>query len=287
MRRFEHRRYRPVRMASLVLALVVTGCSALAGQATGELGRMQSLSSGCPGQPLLTEVDKDVSGSQNDPAIEVATLVVVRSLVEESVACAAQTSRGHLTVRLFATNASQTATLLDTDIVVDGATDIARQRRVVREQLAERLFEQVTSGYADAVAALPRNGSDVLARFALAGEAERQLEQMTGSDWALQLVVLTDGFSSTPTGLSKVTAAVDAEELAARTRTNAPPGLESAWRVSLVGVGRSAGNTQPDSSRIEAVKAFWRDYLAGVAERVTVATDFPGALAAITASEGR
>jgi hypothetical protein len=272
---------------ALLSVLGLSGCSDLLGQAQGELGRMQSLAAGCPSSPLLAQVDKDVSGSQDDPVIQEATFAAIRSLIEQAVACAAQLGRGHLGVRLFATNASQTATLLDEDLVVDGATDIARLRRVVRDQVADRLYEQVAAIYPDALADLPRSASDVTSRFALAGEAKEQLEQGTGIGWSLSLVVLTDGFASQPEALAKVKTVAEAEALAEDTRQAAPVGLSEAWRVALIGVGRTAGEKQPSTARIEAVKAFWRAYLEGTAEQVVVATDVPGSLSASATSQGR
>lgn len=291
MRRFEHRRCGAVRVAGLVLAFVlaVAGCSGLVGQATGELGRMQSLAAGCPEAPLLTQVDKDVSGSQDDPAIEEITFAAIRSVVDQAVACAAAKGRGHLSVRLFSGQGVQGVTLLDQDLVSDGATEIARLRRVVREETADRLFDQVVAAYPAAVAGMPRKGSDVVARFALAGEARSQVEQSTRHPWALRLVVVTDGLSSTPKGLSKLQGVAEAEELAAQTRATDPPRLEGAWQVLLVGVGRSTGEKPLAVSTTTALKAFWSEYLQGTGDSVSVVTDLPGSLAATpsTADEGR
>lgn len=270
-------------LLALFATIPTAGCSSLIGQAPGELGLVQSRAAGCPAVPLLSQVDKDVSGSQGNPTIQAATFTAIRSQIESSVACAAKVGRGHITVRLFATNASQTATLLDTEIVVEGATEIARLRRVVRDQVADTLFAQVEAAYPEALAGLPAKGSDVLSRFVLAGEAERQLEQATGTEWALSLVVLTDGFASTPKGLSRIKTTAEAEALARETLTSTPSGLEGAWHVLLVGVGRTAAEKQPSTARIDAIKAFWRSYLAGTAEQVTVATDLPGSLAASSA----
>lgn len=268
---WRRRRTAPFLLLPLVVAL--TGCADL--PLAGELGQVQALAATCPDKPVLTEVRKDASGSQDSAEIDAAALSVVRSEVDLVVACAAHWGRGHFVLVLFATNASQTATVVDESVTVEGATEIARLRRVVRNQVAEQLYSRIDQAYPATLAGLVRSGSDVVSQFAVAGEAASQLEQSTGAAWALNLVVITDGFATNPAALSKVATVEAGRALGERLRNDQPLTGLGAWRVSVLGVGRTAAIKQPPTARIDAVKAFWTAFLAGSAEQVQVATDLP------------
>jgi hypothetical protein len=218
----------------------------------------------------------DVSGSQSAPEIRGRVLATVAGQARFAVACAAKTGSAHFELRLFATNAAQTATVVSRELRVGGATEIARYRKADKEAVAESLVADIGEAFGPAVDALPAKASDVLSQFPLAVEHLDVLESRSGVSWALDFMVLTDGFATTPKALGKVKTTAEAVELAEATR-QATPALDGAWRVSLVGVGRVAGDKQPSTGQIDAIKAFWRTYLDGTAEQVTVATDFPGA----------
>lgn len=279
--------------AVLPVALATTLLTACATPSlSGDLGDLQSLAAGCPDGPVVTNVRVDVSGSQEASVVESVALSVIRGQVEQAVACAADAGRGHLTVALFATNAAQTATVVDTDVVVEGATQIARLRRAVKDRVVEGWYARVVEAFPRARQDLPKDGSDVLSQFWVAGEAARQLEQSTGTGWALNLVVVTDGFATDPPELTGVASVAEGQAFGEQVRADRPLTGLGAWRVSMLGVGRTAG-VQPSTGRIDGVKAFWRTVLDGTAEQVMVATDvaMPGSTTTTTVSpaagEGR
>jgi hypothetical protein len=117
----------------------------------------------------------------------------------------------------------------------------------------------------------------VLSQFPLAVEQTKQLEQRTGEALALSFVVLTDGLASRPAELGGgALTAASAGQLAAS--LDLPWDTDhKAWSVSVVGVGRIAGDQQPPTETIEALKVFYTTWLTDCAERLTVVTDYPGA----------
>jgi hypothetical protein len=256
-------------MALVLLLLWLTGCAV---SATGDVGRLQSLASICPDVPVLVDVRRDASGSQRDAELDAQALAVIRAQVEQAVACAAHVGVGRVSVTVFASNAAQTATVVSRELSVPGATEMARLRRAVRDDLVGSVMAQVEAAYGPAVGGLVVKGSDVLSQFAVAGEGLAAGEQQTGRDWALDLTVITDGFASRPAELKDKALTVDA----AVTLAEQTPRVElEAWRVRLVGVGRVAGGKPQTTERIEAVKAFWAAWLGGLGETVAVMTDFP------------
>ena len=265
----------PAARVVVALALVsilgsVTGCG-------DQLGRSGSSTAACPSSPLTTLIARDVSGTQASPDLDAGALSVMDQQIDLAVACAAASGRGQVTVRLFATNAAQTATVLSRELAVSGATAIARQRKAERDGLAAALKAELRQGYASAVDELPATASDVLSQFPLALEHVEQLNVQTGEAWALNFVVLSDGLASRPDGLTDGSLTVEmAQQLAAEV---SPPWEADfkPWRVSIVGLGRIAGEQQPSTDYIEALKAFYRAWLEGRAEQVMVVTDYPTA----------
>jgi hypothetical protein len=266
-------------MVLVLLLLSMTGCAV---SATGDVGRLQSLASTCPDRPVLVDVRRDASGSQRDPELGAQALAVIGTQVEQAVACAAHVGVGRVLVVVFASNAAQTATVVSRDLSVPGATEMARLRRAVKDNLVVSVLAEVDTAYRPAVDGLVVKGSDVLSQFAVAGEGLAAVEQQTGREWALDLTVITDGFASRPVELKDKALTMEAAvALAEQT-----PRVElEAWRVRLVGVGRVAGDKPQATERIEAVKAFWTAWLGGMGETVAVMTDFPSGSAGDDSSD--
>ncbi|MDR1238010.1 MAG: hypothetical protein LBK28_07195, partial [Propionibacteriaceae bacterium] len=130
-------------MASMV------GLAACSGDQTNAApaGRAAASTASCPGVPLATLIARDVSGTQNSPDLTDRALAVVEAEIQQAVACAAKAGRGHVGLWLFATNTAQTATVLSRDITVVGATEIARQRKAARDEIAASLMAEVRSAY--------------------------------------------------------------------------------------------------------------------------------------------
>ncbi|MDR1237003.1 MAG: hypothetical protein LBK28_02055 [Propionibacteriaceae bacterium] len=258
---------------------VMVGLTACSGDQTNAApaGRAAASTASCPDTPLATLIARDISGTQNSPDLTDRALTVVEAEIQQAVACAAKTSHGHVGLWLFATNTAQTATVLSRDITVDGATEIARQRKAARDGIAASLMAEVRRAYDQALADLPATASDVLSQFPLAVEQTKQLEQRTGEAWTLNFVVLTDGLASRPAELGDGALTTTA---ARQLATSLDPPWDTdhkAWSVSVVGVGRIAGDQQPPTEAIEALKAFYTTWLTDCAERLAVVTDYPGA----------
>jgi len=303
--RHEHHHARLVGLLALCIlfgTLLTTGCGTLTEAGTAstskaeQLAEYRTLAATCPAMPLLVDVRRDVSGSQDSPEIVAHGLAVVEDQVKLAVACAAVQGVGAINVMVFATNAAETAVVVSRELRISGATEIARLRKT--PALVDEVMVEVRVIWDNAGADLTRNGSDVLSQFAVAGENVERMVASTNRDWALALTVITDGFSSRPKGLrSKKLAVEEAEALAAglakpnlglvgQSSGSMVTGHESgdaalegsahahAWRVNLVGIGKVSGKP-PKTERIEAVKAFWRMWLGGAAQQVQVVTDWP------------
>jgi hypothetical protein len=244
-------------VAALLFAALLAGCSP---QAAGEVGQLQRLAEQCPDGPLDVTVDVDGSGSQDGARISSQALEVVTGQAMWVAACG-----GRLRVMVFATNASETAVVFDESLRVEGATKIARLRRV--PDRVEKVTVLVEEAYRQALMSLPRDGSDVMSQFGLAHEHAAGLSDGTAVSW----IVVTDGLDTTVPGLADVNVTTDrAAELAMTVPIPDLSGID----VSVVGVGRTTGDRLPTSA-IDGLKRFYTDVLAASgATSVTVATDY-------------
>ena len=100
----------------------LAGCAATP---PGDLGRLQSVLASCPDGKLLNSYQAlDGSGTAQSDTIAREYLAYVKSQVERVAVCG-----GHVTVVAFGTN-SVTAPIYGGDLAAEGATDLARRRRV-------------------------------------------------------------------------------------------------------------------------------------------------------------
>lgn len=243
--------------STLALALTVAGC----GQSpVGEAGTLAELAKSCPDGQVDATVDVDGSGSQDGARISAQALDVVSDQATWVAVCG-----GRLRVMVFATNAAETAVLFDESLQTEGATQIARLRRV--PERVDQVTAQVEAAYAEALVDLPRDQSDVMSQFGLIQEHIAQLPDSTTAS----LVVVTDGLDTTVPGLADGALTVQrAAELAHTVHTADLSGLN----VAVVGVGRTSGDRLPTSA-IDGLKRFYTDVLeSSGAASVTVATDY-------------
>lgn len=224
------------------LVLLLTACG-ITGQASGELGVGQQILATCPDARLASKVDVDVSGSARTTDLAAERTAIIEDVARRTAICG-----GHLRVTAFSSTSAETITLYDGDLVVPGATDIARLRRV--PEVVETVMAQVVPAY-DAVLSAPpsQGGTDILAQYRLGQEYLSQL----GEDYELNLVILTDGFQTTGRGIvDRALTAAEASALASQITT---PDLTNA-SITVAGLGRVAGQA-PTTDVVDGLVAFY------------------------------
>ncbi len=255
----------PVRLmgmftAAALAAALSSGCDARAG---GTIGQLQDLAKTCPAEPLATTVHLDGSGSRDGETMTAEDLRVVRDQAQYTAVCG-----GTFRVVLFATNASETTILADTTLRMSGATEIARLRRVAAA--TGEVADQVEAAFPQALAALPRDGSDIMSQFGLMSEYVAQVDARTGVKHRLNGVVVTDGVATVPDLSDPGLTVEQAEEIAANI---VPPDLSEA-SITVAGVGRTSGG-QMATETIDALKALYVSVLGRTnAEDIVVVTDY-------------
>lgn len=232
----------------------LAGCTATP---PGDLGRLQSVLASCPDRQLLNSYQAvDGSGTARSDTIAREYLANVRSQAERVAVCG-----GHLTVVAFGTN-SVTAPIYEGNLAAEGATDLARLRRV--PALVDEVMAEVTTNYEPAVELLPEGGTDVTGLLRLFDEAKS-----LRPDMHLEATALTDGLTNQGVVIDR---ALSPEEATALADTVTVPDLQGA-SVAVVGIGRVAGDPL-SSDFIAGMKAFYTRLLERTgAEEVLVVTD--------------
>jgi hypothetical protein len=235
-------------------AVLVAACGDQAQQAQraqAEQEHIEQLAQTCPqGSRLAGLVDVDLSGTGRDTTLFAARKTVIEDEVRRVATCS-----GHLRVTAFSSSAAATKTVFNGELHPDGATEIARHRRV--PDLVTNTMSLVNDGLGKAGAELPSDGSDIMAVFGLAQEHIDQLN--AGRDeFQLDLQVLTDGVQTTGVLLNTpgLTSAV-AIDLA--TRLPAAPSFPSGTVVTISGLGKVAG-PPPPTSYVDALKSFYSTF---------------------------
>jgi len=241
-------------LATLVaLPLILAGCS---GQAPGELGQLQSILAACPDQPVNVYDAVDGTGTSQDDTIASEHLRSIEVDVERAAVCG-----GHVTIVAFGTN-SVTAPIYDGDLATEGATDLAKLRRV--PGLVDDVMAEVTKNYKPAIATLPAGGTDVTGLLRLLGEA-----RVLRPDMLLQATIYTDGLTNQGIVLDHPMTDAEATALA---DTVAVPDLSGA-SLAVVGIGRVAGDPV-SSDFIAGMKTFYTRLLERTgADQIRVMTD--------------
>jgi hypothetical protein len=186
--------------------------------------------------------------------------------VVEVVARRTAVCGGHLRVSAFSLSSAATATLFDSELVLPGATDNARLRRVAK--LIDEVMRTVTATYRKEIRKLSPAGSDIVAQYRLAAEYVAQL----GQGYQLQLTLLTDGFQTAGFVLgSAALSEAQARALAARVSVPKLPGAS----VTVTGIGKVVAG-RPAASVVAAGVVRFYDALCAkaAAERCTSVTDY-------------
>jgi len=226
------------------LALTSLGACSFAAQASGELGQDQRTLSACPDERMASYLSVDVTGSGwGDDEIVEGRKAVIANLTRQTAICG-----GHLRVMAFTSSSAATVTLYDGELNLPGATDIARLRRV--PGIVEEVTGEIAAAY-DAVvtAPPPEGGSDIVAQYRLAHEYADQL----GPGYTLELLILTDGFQTTRTGvIDHALTPTEASDLAATVALPELPGAS----VTVAGLGEVAGDP-PTSDVVDGLVSFY------------------------------
>lgn len=227
----------------VVSMTILAACSALGGQASGELGEDQQLLAACPDKKLASMASVDVSGTGRDDEIARQHLEAISFVVRRTAICG-----GHLRVIAFAGTSAVTHELFDGELELPGATDIARLRRA--PGLVEEVMGAVTESYREALSVPPlADGSDVTGQYRLAYEYGAQL----GDGYKLEFLLGTDGFQTTGTSaFDHPLSADEAAQLAERLDLPALPGAS----VIVAGLGKVRG-TPPPSEVVEGLVRFY------------------------------
>ena len=233
---------------SLGLVLLV-GCAAIVGSPEGAR---------CERPGTITYAAVDVSGSARRRAILEGHLDVVRAAARRAGACG-----GHLRVAAFSSSIAASAVLFDAVLAPEGATDIARSRRL--PGVVDDAMRAIESNLSGALDALPAHGTDVSAQLTHAAEIWDQL----GRSRPLDVYVLTDGVATAGVDLHRALRPAAAKKLALRPSV---PKLHGA-RVTFAGIGRHAGAPNA-SSFVEVLKTYWRIVCRRTGATCRVVTDF-------------
>lgn len=217
-------------------ASILAGCTATP---PGDLGRLQSVLAKCPDGLKINDYEAlDGSGTTQSKEIAREYLAYVKSRVERVAVCG-----GHTQIVAFGTN-SITVPIYESDLAVEGATDLARLRRV--PALVDEVMAEVTKNYPPAVALLPKGGTDVTGLLRLLEEA-----QALRPDMELEASIMTDGLNNQGVVIDRV---LSPEEATALADTVTVPKLTGS--VAIIGIGRVAGDPL-SSAFIAGMKVFY------------------------------
>lgn len=232
----------PRALSALTVAIGVTVLAGCATSATGELGENQKILATCPdGMPVDSFTLIDGSGSNLSESITAEHLATIESVARRTAICG-----GHLTVRAFSAGSAATTLIYDAEIMMSGATDNARLRRVPGH--VEQIMRDVEAAYPTAVASLPEGGSDISGVYRLLGEQAAQLPGMR-----LEATISTDGLNNIGVSLDQTITKEDATALA---DTVSVPKLPADTQITVVGLGRVAGAPLP-STFVEGLVVFY------------------------------
>jgi hypothetical protein len=249
-------RRRPSQKRALILwascaafaVATLAACGSMS-QAVGESG--YSYDASCPDNDLITILDFDLSDSGRDRNLLAERLDDAQIEIERTGDCG-----GRLIAGAHSTSSAATVTLLDVELHPEGATEIARDRKL--EPLVTDTMKQLRAEIDAAMDRLPADGSDLTAGFQfIADQASRHASNKTTIDATLY----TDAISNTgPLALNEPDATVDA---AKRTAASAPdPSVSGINELRIEGVGHVAGKNQPPSDFVEVITTQVNAYLA-------------------------
>lgn len=230
--------------AACALAIVTTLPACGVGSAPrGDLAGNRKILAACDASaPQASDIHIDGSGSSASKTITEERMIAIKEIVRTTAICA-----GRLRVQVFAGSSAATTTLFDKPLVLHGATDVARLKRVPK--LVEEVMVKIREAHELAVADLPGGGSDITGQYRLA----REWIDQVGGDNQLHLYLLTDGMQTVGVDLyKKVLTKQEATDLANHMTVPKLPGAS----VTVAGLGRVAGSPPP-SKVVEGLTSFY------------------------------
>ena len=229
---------------AVVSALIVLGTACTESAPSSGLAELHEMVQRCSGAYRVAFIASDESETSRDATSQPVRQQVIRDEVTRTAVCG-----GHFRLTVF--SGSQVGqTVFDGDLRADGATEVARLRKVPK--IVDETMNAVNKALPAARDKLPGDGTDTTAQYQVAAEYFAQAKPTTGTA-LMEFTMLTDGISTVPARLTDhdLTAA-EATQLA-RTVTSAQvPGVA----VRIIGVGRTNGDGQLPSTYVDALKAF-------------------------------
>jgi hypothetical protein len=234
--------------AAATMLFTLAACDGVDTVTKTELDQLQQVAKTCPpkGVDYFAEVGVDGSTSSRSKDIRAERLAIINKLLTKTATCS-----GSIRVTAFAGSSVDTVVLYENDLKPEGATLIARLRKV--PDIVADAMPLVEQAYEERLPHLANKGSDPIAQLGTAAAhiAQRTADHLVQAD----VVELTDGFE---TGirfdrLSEADAAKLADRFAAVT-------LPPETKVTIAGLGRVASKDKPDTATVNALKAFHGAY---------------------------
>ncbi|MDV7102073.1 hypothetical protein R4227_18605 [Gordonia amicalis] len=231
-------------LSAATSALVVVGSACSASAPPASLANLEGTAKQCSGVGRIALVASDESETSREATFQRVRQQVMRDEITRTAVCG-----GHFRLTIF--SGSQVGqTVFDGDLRADGATEIARLRKVPK--IVDETMNAVNKALPAARDKLPGDGTDTTAQYQVAAEYFAQAKPTTGTA-LMEFTMLTDGISTVPTELSDRNLATGDAMRLARTVTPAQlPGIN----VRIIGVGRTSGDEQLPSAYVDALKAF-------------------------------
>jgi hypothetical protein len=228
-----------------ILGAALSGCNI---QAPGDLGVLQSLADSWPANKLAEYAAYDVSQSGQSDSITASRREALTKIATRAAVCS-----GHLRVDAFTGSAAASHVVFDGDLKPDGATEIARLRKVT--DLVAATMLTIDGGISQAERSLPADGSDITAQFRLAAEYGDQMAATTAITLTVDL--LTDGVQT----IGEVLNTAELTEATATDLANHAEvvTLPPTATVKVSGLGKTTG-TQPPTRYTDALKTFYATY---------------------------
>ncbi len=235
---------------------VLAAATALAVVALAACGSMSHSANGydyddtCPDHSLLTILEFDLTASGRDEAVLAERLDDAQIEVERTGDCG-----GRLIAGAHSNSSAATVTLYDVELHPEGATEIARDRKL--GPMVDDAVEQLRSEIDAALNRLSADGSDLTAALRFVSD---QASRHASDDTTIDVTIYTDAISNVgPLALNEPGVTLDD---AARTAAAAPdPITEGINELRIEGAGHVAGSNQPPTDFVDVISAQALAYL--------------------------
>jgi len=240
------RRPRTAALATAVLTTVVlAACGSMSHAAGG-----YDYDDTCPDNTLLTILAFDLTASGRDQALLAERLNDAQIEIERTADCG-----GRLIAGAHSNSSAATVTLLDVELHPEGATEIARDRKL--GPLVDNTMNQLRSEIDTAMDRLPADGSDLTAAMRFISD---HTSRHASDNTTIDVTIYTDAISNVgPLAINDPDATHDD---ATRTAAAAPdPTTAGINELRIEGVGHVAGTNQPPSDYVEIITTQTSAYL--------------------------